>query len=305
MTQLRKHLQGRCPVETFSRSSVQPMRNGIELTLGVARQIRPLRQILPQEPIGVFVGATLPGTMRIGKEHADGESLCQALVLNHLLPSIIGQGSAQRGRHMLELAGKSLSGTQRIGLVEPSQEHQARGPLHKGPDCRAIGGPFDQVAFPVAGNGAGGDVGRAFSNEGHVGNLTSPISSACSRPAGLAGLSQGGQQFAPQGSTWQHVQGDIDGFGREAFPHVLRMLATEASGNLFGRASVEQVGSDIAPQPGTQEFARAASLTRPSRRPSVSGAGPIGIALGRITGRFATYRTGYPNIMAIRRREWP
>jgi len=61
MTQVRKHLQGRRPVQTFSRSRVQPVGDGIQFPLGIARQVRPLRQILPQLAIGVLVGATLPG----------------------------------------------------------------------------------------------------------------------------------------------------------------------------------------------------------------------------------------------------
>ena len=141
MTQGRKHLQGRRPVKTFSRSGIQPMSNGIQLTLGVTRQVRSLRQILPQKPIGVFVGATLPGTVRICKEHANGQALRQALVFSHLFPPIIGQGFAQGGRHMLELSGKSLSGTQRIGAVESGQDNQARRPLHEATDRRAIASP--------------------------------------------------------------------------------------------------------------------------------------------------------------------
>jgi hypothetical protein len=148
MTQLCTHLQGRRPVETFSRSRVPPMGDGLQLALGVARQGPPLGQILPQQALSVFVGAALPGTMRIRKEHSDGQSLRQALVLSHLFASIIGQRIAQRGgRYMLELSGKSLSSTPRIRAIKAGQDDQARCPLHEtAPTRRAIVDPFDEVA---------------------------------------------------------------------------------------------------------------------------------------------------------------
>ena len=42
MAQLRIDFQGRGEVETFPRARVQPMRDGIQLTLGRARQVRAL-----------------------------------------------------------------------------------------------------------------------------------------------------------------------------------------------------------------------------------------------------------------------
>ncbi len=75
MTQLREHLQGRREVETFSRARIQPMGDGVQVTLRIARQICALRQILAQEAIGILVGSTLPRAVRIGKEDLDREPL--------------------------------------------------------------------------------------------------------------------------------------------------------------------------------------------------------------------------------------
>ena len=63
--------------------------------------------------------------------------------------------------------------------------------------------------------------------------------------AGLAHLTQRGQQFTAQASTRQHIQGCIDGLCREALPHVVRILAAEAYRNLLGRTPLAQVGMDI------------------------------------------------------------
>jgi hypothetical protein len=61
MAQLRKDFQGRGKVETFPRARVQPMRDGVQLTWGVARQVRPLGQVLAQQAMGVLVGARCQG----------------------------------------------------------------------------------------------------------------------------------------------------------------------------------------------------------------------------------------------------
>ena len=90
MAQLRRDFQGRRNVETFPRACVHAMRDGVQLALGIARQVRALGQVLAQEAMGVLVGAALPGAVRIGKEDLAREPLGQALMFGHLFPPIIG-----------------------------------------------------------------------------------------------------------------------------------------------------------------------------------------------------------------------
>jgi hypothetical protein len=114
MTQLRAHLQERREVETFSQARIQPMGDGVQVTLRIARQICSLRQILAQEAIGILVGSTLPRAVRIGKEDLDREPLGQALMLRHLFAPLVGQRLAQRGRYVSEFFRETRSGTPRI-----------------------------------------------------------------------------------------------------------------------------------------------------------------------------------------------
>ena len=127
MAQVRIDFQGRGKVETFPRARVQPMGDGIQFTLGVARQVCALGQILTQQPIGVFIGTALPRAVRIVKEDLERKPLGQLLVLGHLFPPIIRQGFAQQGGHMPEFLGEALSGTRRIRPLHPSQDDQACG----------------------------------------------------------------------------------------------------------------------------------------------------------------------------------
>ena len=52
MAQLRIDFQGRGNVETFSWARVQPMGDGVQLALRVARQVGTLGQVSAQQSIG-------------------------------------------------------------------------------------------------------------------------------------------------------------------------------------------------------------------------------------------------------------
>ena len=207
MTQLCERLQRRGEVEALSWARIQPMRDGVQLALRIARQIRALEQILAQQAIGVLVGPALPGAVRIGKEHLDGEPLGQALVFRHLFAPIVGQRLAQRGWHRREFPGEPLSGMPCIGPVEPGQNDQARRPFHEAAHGRGVSGPLDEVAFPVAGDGAARHFRRAGGNRRHVRDVAASIGSPRSRPAGLARLPQSAASSSlrrvPRGSTYK------------------------------------------------------------------------------------------------------
>ena len=294
MTQLREDLQGRGEVQALSRARIQPMRDGVQLALRVARQVCALRQVLTQQPIGILIGPALPGAVRIGKEHLDGEALGQALVLGHLFTSIIGQRFAQRGRHMPEFFREALVRTRGIRFLHSGQQDQASRPLHQSTDGRAIAGALDEVTFPVAGDGAAGHFCGAIGNRRHVEELPPSIRAARSRAARFARLTECRQQFLTQRSPWQHIQGRVDGFGREVFPHLVRIRASEASDNLLGRAALAQVGPDILPEPRVQEFAWPPRLTRSADRVGLRRAGTIGMAACCVAGIFAAQRAGRP-----------
>ena len=90
MAQMRIDLQRRRKVETFPWACVEPMGDGIQLALGIPRQIRALRQVLAQQAIGILVGPPLLGAVRIGKEDLDRETLRQPLMVRHLFAPIVG-----------------------------------------------------------------------------------------------------------------------------------------------------------------------------------------------------------------------
>ena len=269
-----------------------PMRDGVQLALRVARQVRPLGQVLAQQPVRVFIGPSLPRAVRIGKEDLDRELLSQLLVLGHLFPPIVGQGFPQRSRHMPEFFGKALTGTCGIRPVHSGQDDQACGPLHQGSDGRAIAGSLDEIAFPVARHRAGHHLGRTLGNRRHIGDLATAVRPPRPRPPRFACLTQRRQQCAPEGAAGQHIEPRIDRLGRKVLAHVVRIRALKPPGNLLGRAALRQMRPHILPQPGIQEFAGSPWLTGSGDRLNLRRAGPIGMAPRRVAGVFATQGAG-------------
>ena len=68
-----------------------------------------------------------------------------------------------------------------------------------------------------------------------------------------------------QNSARQHIQCHMDRPRREVLPHVVRVLVSEVSGNLFRRKSPGQMCPDIAPQPRIHECARLPPVPVPCR----------------------------------------
>ena len=156
MAQMRIDFQWRGEVQTFSWARIQAMGNGVQLTLGVAREGRAFGQVLTQQSIRVFIRAALPRAVGISKEHLNLELLRQALLLGHLFASIIGQGVAQRDGHLPELLGEATIGALRIRALHFCQQNQAGRPLDQCADCRSVARPLEEVAFPVAWHGVDG-----------------------------------------------------------------------------------------------------------------------------------------------------
>ena len=153
---------------------------------------------------------------------------------------------------------------------------------------------------------AGRDFGRTLGHWRHVGDVAASIGPPRPRSACLARLTERRQQCAPQDSAWQQRQAHIDGFGREVFPHVVRIRTLETSGNLFGRVALRQMLPHIRPQPGIQECAGAPGLTGSSGGLDLCRTGAIRAASRAVAGRLAAHGAGgRPNILAIVRSEWP
>ena len=201
MAQLRIDFQGRGKVETFSRARVQPMGDGVQLALRVARQVRALGQVLAQQPVRVFVGAALPRAVRIGKEDLDRKPLakrsCSAISFPRSYVRVF----------------RSSAGTCRSFFVKPSRALRASVPSIRArmtrrvvrstrvPTADPLRAPLMRSPSQWPGTVPGGHLGGSLSNRRHIGDLAASIRPSRPRPARFARLTQRGQPCAAQGSA--------------------------------------------------------------------------------------------------------
>src|SRR3954471_8112173 len=69
---------GRCsPAQGLSRPAVEGDRHGCKVLGAVHAEVSALREVLPQQPVGVLVRATLPGAVGIAEvdRHASASSI--------------------------------------------------------------------------------------------------------------------------------------------------------------------------------------------------------------------------------------
>ena len=96
------------------------------------------------------------------------------------------------------------------------------------------------------------------------------------------------------GCCGAHIQAHIEGLGQKLFPHVVRIRASKAPGNLFGHTALGQVRPEVLPLPGGQEFLLPLWLTGPGCPQRLCRADTIRVAPRRVAGGLAAHGAGAP-----------
>ena len=150
---LAKSLCRRLEVQRFSGSFVELARDLVEIGLGVRSEIDTARQILSQQAIGVFIGASLPRALRIAEIDGDVGGQGEALVVGEFFSAIPGE-------RLIEFVGQSSRlpdqrGDDGFGVAigDLGEQHIAGVPLDQGDD-EAVFGSAKEIALPMAGDGA-------------------------------------------------------------------------------------------------------------------------------------------------------
>ena len=92
-----------CKSQSLAWSFVELPSHFVELGLRVHGQVSPLRQVLPKQTVGVFIGTTLPRTLRIAEVNVDVGRQRQAPMVRKLLAAVPGQRLIQLIRYRLRL----------------------------------------------------------------------------------------------------------------------------------------------------------------------------------------------------------
>ena len=86
----------------------------VELGLRVRGQVSPLRQVPPQQTVGVLIGTTLPRTLRIAEVNVDVGHQRQAPMVRKLLAAVPGQRLIERQTRYVTLAKVANKDTQTV-----------------------------------------------------------------------------------------------------------------------------------------------------------------------------------------------
>src|SRR5258707_12640095 len=90
-----------------ARSAVEAVGDGIEFVLTEDRDVSTLRQILPQQPVGVLAGTALPWTVRIAEVHAHAGGGAELLMPGHFLTLVVGEALAQWGGDRIQFGSEA------------------------------------------------------------------------------------------------------------------------------------------------------------------------------------------------------
>ena len=150
---LAKSLCRRLEVQRFSGSLVELARDLVETGLGVGSEIDAVRQILPQQAIGVLVGAPLPRALRIAEVDGDVGGQGEALVVGEFFSAIPGERLIEFVGQFSRLPDQRCYDGFGVAIGDLGAQHIAGVPLDQGDD-EAILGTAKEIALPMAGDGA-------------------------------------------------------------------------------------------------------------------------------------------------------
>lgn len=123
----------------------------------ILRQVRTVREVLPQKAVRIFVRTALPRTLWIAEIHL---YLCRdgkALVGSKLWSTVQRHRSTKRAGESANLPGHGLRNGRRVFASELYEQRKAGLALDECCDMR-ISGTAEEVALPVARHGPGGQL---------------------------------------------------------------------------------------------------------------------------------------------------
>ncbi len=167
----------------------------------------------------------------MGEVDFDAGVLRQLRMSRHFAPLVIGEGAAHSGIEALQDRSKAIRCCVRRAVIELHQGDMARLAFDQRAHLRAVAGPLDVIAFPMAGHQPFCNVGGAQIDAGHVGNLPAPVVAARTGPALAVPKAQQRNRVGAQLPFGHGVDRLVDGFVAQAHRFI---HAPQCTGDLFG-----------------------------------------------------------------------
>ena len=133
--------------QRLARALVEPSRDVVQVFLRVYRQIRSLRKILSQQPIGVLIGSALPGASRVAEIDLDVRRQAKRLVIGELLAAIPCQRLVELSGQLLRLLNECVDDGLGVPTGHLRQHHVTGVTLDQGGHVRVLRAS-DQVSLP-------------------------------------------------------------------------------------------------------------------------------------------------------------
>jgi len=253
-------LCGGSEVKAFARGIVVGG-NGLAEVLGWELfEVGFARDEASQAADGALDAALLPRRVRIAEEGLHQEAL-QGKVSGELGAVVEGDGAAQCLWYDFEQAHEMAGDADSKLAFDGDGEQQARSALVDGQDGLPVFGEHHQVGFPVAGDFAIGDLGRAFCQRNTAFNEACGASASFTAVTSLA-LAAG--QIAPPvevgGARDLGVDEAVDALVGD---HLATTFTGKPARDLFGRPAAAQARQNLAAQAGISLKARAFPAPRP------------------------------------------
>src|ERR1700683_3356858 len=80
--------RGSVKAQSFSRALIETQCDPVQFGLRVAGKVGSLRQVLPQQAVGVLARSSLPGAVRITEVNSHIRGYREGFVFSHLQPAI-------------------------------------------------------------------------------------------------------------------------------------------------------------------------------------------------------------------------
>ena len=206
------------------------------LTLSECSEVGALGQVLPQEPVGVFIGAAFPGVVRRGEVDGGVEALLECFV--HVeLGTVIRSDGVDGMRLVAQDGGGSFKGLPCADARQLADPHESAFAFDDG-DRGWLAAAVDSVDLPVTESGALGDDGWSFGDHAFASETAAAVLAGVALPALLVGAAQMAPERATVGSVRPNVE--IDGFDA----HGARAFDAQTAHDLFGAEVLPQHALD-------------------------------------------------------------
>lgn len=172
---LYHHFDWALAIKTLARSNIKFVRGCVQLLLTNTQQVYPLRRILADRWIDVFIATALPGTIRGAEVNSHTCALSDFGMARYFAALVVREHCTRCQRHAIQRRAETFHG-RRSGAVIHSYQYQiACAVLDQRADCRGIALTFDQVALPITERQTVFDLRRANMNADKVQDRTTAI----------------------------------------------------------------------------------------------------------------------------------